>query len=197
MDALPYVDSLLKEYLLFRGFTTTLGAFSAEISADLGCGFQAERITQYIFRTLVPGLKCKELVDFLDLLASRFFCHLDSRYEPSIRKLEASILKCLLVTAVNARKPEKVTELFRLYGDDLLSGAQSATWRPWCALAFVSNPAKDPLFQAYFKPQWQTLLELSFRNFMSEVLQKMPLPAVLRFNTDRRARLALTHQVGE
>jgi hypothetical protein len=28
VDALPYVDALIKEYLLFRGFTATLSAFN-------------------------------------------------------------------------------------------------------------------------------------------------------------------------
>ena len=31
MDALPYVDTLVKEYLAFRGFTSALAAFSAEL----------------------------------------------------------------------------------------------------------------------------------------------------------------------
>ena len=40
MDTLPYVDTLIKEYLLFRGFTGALHAFNADIAADRGCGFQ-------------------------------------------------------------------------------------------------------------------------------------------------------------
>lgn len=40
MDSLPYVDTLIKEYLLFRGFTAALHAFNADLAADRGCGFQ-------------------------------------------------------------------------------------------------------------------------------------------------------------
>jgi hypothetical protein len=40
MEALPYVDTLVKEYLLFRGFTASLQAFNVELAADRGCGFQ-------------------------------------------------------------------------------------------------------------------------------------------------------------
>lgn len=50
VDALPYVDALIKEYLLFRGFTSTLSAFTKDLAADPGCGFQAERITELMFR---------------------------------------------------------------------------------------------------------------------------------------------------
>ena len=41
------------------------------------------------------------------------------------------------------------------------------------------------MYQAYFLPEWQQLLEASFRNFMTEVTARMPLPAILRFNDDR------------
>lgn len=44
LTALPYVDSLIKEYLLFRGFTQTLLAFNAEMAQDKGCGFQADQV---------------------------------------------------------------------------------------------------------------------------------------------------------
>jgi hypothetical protein len=46
--ALPYVDSLVKEYLLFRGFTQTLQAFNAELAEDKGFGFQADQVCYFI-----------------------------------------------------------------------------------------------------------------------------------------------------
>ncbi len=49
MQALPYLDSLIKEYLLFRGFTRTLQAFAVDAAADLGCGFQADPLTRPLF----------------------------------------------------------------------------------------------------------------------------------------------------
>jgi hypothetical protein len=51
------------------------------------------------------------------------------------------------------------------------------------------------LLQVYFSAEWLSLLEASFRNFLAGVMRCLPLPAVLRFNTDRRLRLALQQQV--
>lgn len=68
MDALPYVDTLFKEYLLFRGFTATLETFNKDLANDPGCGFQAERITELIFRKLIPKLDFEQLVEFLEFL---------------------------------------------------------------------------------------------------------------------------------
>lgn len=53
------------------------------------------------------------------------------------------------------------------------------------------------LVQVYFSSEWSALLEISFRNFLSGVMRCLPLPAVLRFNTDRRLRLALQQQVNK
>ena len=48
--------------------------------------------------------------------------------------------------------------------------------------------------QACFSPEWASLVEASFRNFLAEVIQQLPLPAVLRFAADRERRAALQAQ---
>lgn len=68
MESLPYIDALLKEYLLFRGFTATLSAFTHDLASDPSGGLQAERITDLLFKQLIPGLDCEQLVDFLEYL---------------------------------------------------------------------------------------------------------------------------------
>ena len=48
--------------------------------------------------------------------------------------------------------------------------------------------------QACFSAEWAALGEASFRNFLAEVVQQLPLPALLRFNADRERRAALQAQ---
>lgn len=48
--------------------------------------------------------------------------------------------------------------------------------------------------QAYFKKEWAQLVEVSFRNFLAEAIEQMPLPTVLRFDADRQQRLELQEQ---
>ncbi|GIL81362.1 hypothetical protein Vretimale_1077 [Volvox reticuliferus] len=195
MDSLPYVDTLFKEYLLFRGFTATLQAFSAELSADRCCGFQAEALCELIFGQLLPQCRTTQLMELLELLADRLYSQLDGRFEALVERMEVALIKAALVTCVKSGRQEKVAEFFRQYGDALLSGPEAGVWRQWAAVAFVPTPRKDPAFQAYFSSEWMNLLEVSFRNFLSQVMASLPLPAVLRFNADRRQRLALQQQV--
>ncbi|GLC41268.1 WD repeat-containing protein 91 [Pleodorina starrii] len=195
MDSLPYVDTLFKEYLLFRGFTATLQSFGAELAADRCCGFQAEALCELIFGQLLPQCRTTQLMELLELLADRLYSQLDGRFEALVERMEVALVKAALVTCVRSGKQDKVSEFFRHYGDSLLSGPEAGVWRQWAALAFVPTPRKDPAFQAYFNPEWLNLLEVSFRNFLCQVMASLPLPAVLRFNADRRQRLALQQQV--
>lgn len=53
-----------------------------------------------------------------------------------------------MVTALKARRPEKVKELFELYGELLLSGKDGpAAWHPWFVLPYMTKPEADPRFQ--------------------------------------------------
>lgn len=49
--------------------------------------------------------------------------------------------------------------------------------------------------QVYFSKDWLALVELSFRNFVAEAIEHLPLPTLLRFDTDRLQRSALQKQV--
>lgn len=40
MEAIPYVEALVKEFLAFRGFKNTLTAFQHDLASDAGAGFQ-------------------------------------------------------------------------------------------------------------------------------------------------------------
>lgn len=48
MDAMQYAEGVVKEFLLFRGFTHTLQSFESELHADVGNGFQVHTLPQLI-----------------------------------------------------------------------------------------------------------------------------------------------------
>ena len=66
-------------------------------------------------------------------------------------------------------------------------------WYLSCSVGI--SPA--PLLQVFFTKDWANLLETSFRNFLAEVIQKLPLPAILCFNTDRVQRQGLQKKVDQ
>jgi hypothetical protein len=71
LDSLPYVDVLVKEYLLFRGFTRALDELNSELSSDQGCGYQSSRMADLVFGQLIPELRAEALMEILEFLNSR------------------------------------------------------------------------------------------------------------------------------
>ncbi|KAK9292858.1 hypothetical protein L1049_020839 [Liquidambar formosana] len=54
MENMQYAEELVREFLIFRGFTTTLQAFEIELCTDIGKGFQVDKILNLIFSVYVP-----------------------------------------------------------------------------------------------------------------------------------------------
>lgn len=44
MAHIQYVDSVLREYMLFRGFSNTLKTFDSELKSDKDKGFRVDKI---------------------------------------------------------------------------------------------------------------------------------------------------------
>jgi hypothetical protein len=49
MSHVQYIDELVREYLLFRGFTLTLKSFDNELKIDKDKGFRVSIFTKIIF----------------------------------------------------------------------------------------------------------------------------------------------------
>ncbi|KAK9808419.1 hypothetical protein WJX73_002583 [Symbiochloris irregularis] len=195
MEAISYLDSLVKEYLLFRGFAKTVSALNADCKHDPGLGYQGQQISDHLFNTLIPQHRTEDLVALLKFLQSRIFCKLPEHLASSAGQLETAVLRLFLVVAIQKKKQHRVQELFQSEGDRLLTGDQADTWGLWYGLPCLNNPQQDHRFQVYFTGDWARMVEASFRNFLSEALLHLPLPALLRFDADKRQRMALQVQV--
>jgi hypothetical protein len=89
MQALPYVDGLVREYLLFRGFARASQALAADAAADRGCGFQADALARLVFGRLIPQRDGAALVELLAFLRARLFRHLDAGLDAAVRRMQA------------------------------------------------------------------------------------------------------------
>ena len=88
MDAISYLDGLVKEYLLFRGFAKTVSVFNSEAKADPGLGYQAEQITEHLFRVLIPQLRTDDLASLLKFLQLHVFSKLAEGLADSAEQIE-------------------------------------------------------------------------------------------------------------
>ncbi|EFN72477.1 WD repeat-containing protein 91 [Camponotus floridanus] len=168
MSHVQYVDELVKEYLLFRGFSQTLKAFDNDLKAEKEKGFRVDKIVdqlmQYVYNYDLISLR--ELWGHLD---TRMFCRLESHFTPAIRKLENAVLKMYLVNAAVNGKQDRIQEFFTKMTAELQGHSE---WKEWFALPFIKNPEDNPTYSVHFSKQWH------------DTMLCMPQPTLLTIDED-------------
>ncbi|GLJ25521.1 hypothetical protein SUGI_0488600 [Cryptomeria japonica] len=129
MENQQYAEELIREFLVFRGFTNTLRTFEAELSTDIGRGFQVDKILDLIFSVYVPKFEADKLVSLLNFLKQCFFSPTDARFNETLAKLELATMRYYVVYALQKGRHDKVVECFGRHGNDFLQTADD--WCPW------------------------------------------------------------------
>ncbi len=212
MESVAFVDELVKEYLLFRGYVKTFSCFATEKQNDKTGTPEIEPIADSLLST-VRNLDLTGFQQLWNTLESRFFTHLNgSQFGPTIRMMETSLQRAFLVKAVKVARRDKLFEFFETYSDKLTrpstnssatgAGAQSANtsaaalavtvsdagWEQWFALPYIKEPKTHPHFESYFTKKWFGTLAISLKNFLSTAFEQIPLPKLLAFNIERIER---------
>lgn len=129
MENMQYSEELVREFLVFRGFTNTLQAFEVELGTDIGKGFQVDKILDLIFSVYVPKFQAEKLVGLLRFFKKCFSSSSETVLVSTLSKLEVSILRYYIAHAIQSGRRDKVVELFEMNGNDLLQGGED--WNTW------------------------------------------------------------------
>lgn len=191
LAAINSIDELVKEYLLFRGFTQTIRILDTERKNDKLKGYQADKIIEQMF-FFINNYDVVSLVELWNFLDLTFFSKLDSDFSLTIRKLEISLKRYYLIYATNSGRLDKVREFFEMYATEL---AKDAEWRGWFALPYLKNPQGDPSFELFFSKVWVETFSLSLHNFLVTIVKSVPLPKLLSFDNERQVRKRLEVQI--
>ncbi|XP_060564424.1 WD repeat-containing protein 91-like [Ruditapes philippinarum] len=180
--AVGRVDEFVKDYLIYRGLSTTLKTLEIELRNEKEKGFRVDKIVEQL-QNYVSSYDLPNLRDYWNFLNSRLFARLEQRYMSSVRKLEVGLLKYYLVNASQNNKQDKILEFFDRMTEILQSQVE---FKEWFAFPFVRNPRENSHFTMYFTVQWQETFFLSLHNFLSVILQAMPGPVLLSFEAEYR-----------
>ncbi|XP_047966695.1 WD repeat-containing protein 91 homolog isoform X2 [Salvia hispanica] len=182
MEKMKFAEELVREFLVFRGFTNTLQSFEKELATDIGKGFQVDKILDLIFSVYIPKFEAAKLIELLSFFRN-CFSYSDPNLIDVISKLHQSILRYYVVYALKCGRKDAVLELFRDFGNELMRGDES--WTSWFAVPYFQNPHLEPQFRVYFSDEWFRTLHLSVRNFLSEMLNGTRTPALLKIGSER------------
>ncbi|RXM94434.1 WD repeat-containing protein 91 [Acipenser ruthenus] len=164
-------DELVREYLIFRGFTSSLRHLDVEIKADKEKGFRVDKIIeqlqQFIQSYDLPGLR-----DYWGYLDRRLFSRLEDIYRPTVNKLRTSLYRYYLVYTVQTARSEKTQEFFQKQAQELQGQTE---WRDWFVLPFIPSPELNSIFAPYFS-------------------RHLPLPVLLSFDAEVQRSAAILEE---
>lgn len=144
MENMQYAEELVKEFLFFRGFTSTLQTFERELGTDIGKGFQVDKILELIFSVYIPQFRAEDLIEVLSFFKQCFSSSSETLLISTLSKIEGSILRCYVVRAILSGRKDKVIEFFGMHGNDLLQRDQD--WTSWFGrIFFLPYPVHDAL----------------------------------------------------
>ncbi|XP_034484552.1 WD repeat-containing protein 91 [Drosophila innubila] len=176
MAQVAFLDSMLREYLVFRGYSNTLKALDVEQRNEKDQHFRAERLIDH-FNMAIQASDLHAVRSLWLHLDNNLFSKLDHTYAAAVKKLENSLLKYYLVTAYSNNRSDKISEFFNKLAVEL---QQQSEWKDWFFFSFCRNAEESPTFALYFTKQWQDTLLLSLRNFLTTVYQCLPQPSFVR-----------------
>lgn len=179
--AVPMLDDVIKEYLVFRGFSNTLKSFESDLKADKDKSFRVDKIVDQLYQYIL-SYDITSLRDYWDYLNDRFFKRLDYQHNSNVKKLEMCLLRLYIVHAIQNSKNDKVVEFFEKYTAELQTQIE---WREWFAIPFIKNPDQNMTFEMYFQRAWQETFFLSLHNFLITLFHYLPMPTLLKYDEER------------
>ncbi|CAN4115481.1 unnamed protein product [Withania somnifera] len=182
MENMQYAEELVREFLVFRGFTNTVQAFVKELGTDIGKGFQVDKILDLIFSIYVPKFQAENLIELLCFFKQCFSSH-ETEFISIISDLGVSIIRYYIIHAIQAGRKDKVIEFFDIHGSELLQ--KDLEWASWFAIPYIKAPQSEPQFRVYFSKEWSNELHLSLRNFLSKMFNGTRIPALMKISSER------------
>jgi hypothetical protein len=183
--SIAFMDELIKEYLLFRGFIATIKSFEHDLKLDKDRSFRADKITDQLF-AYIHAYDLNGLLDYWSYLDHKYFSKITLRMSANSsaalsRKYELFLLRYYLINAMQNSRPEKAVELFENYASKLQSQSE---WKEWYCLPFLKNPDENLIFSVYFNKNWKDAFIVSLQNFLNIVFQSVNFPRLINYDED-------------
>lgn len=180
MAHMQNIEVLVREFLAYRGFLTSLKSFESECKNDKNKSFRVDKIIDSL-QMAINASDLQEIRDIWKNLDTFFFTKLEQNFLEAVKKLESGIFKVYLVVAQNNSRSDKIAEFFTKMASEIHS---QADWREWFYFQYCKNPEDHPSFAVYFTKNYHDTLFLSLHNFLATIFQSMPLPTLMRVESE-------------
>uniref|UniRef100_A0A9J2PRW3 LisH domain-containing protein n=1 Tax=Ascaris lumbricoides TaxID=6252 RepID=A0A9J2PRW3_ASCLU len=175
-DVIGLVDSLVKDYLSFRGFNATLASFEAETRHERDCKFSVSRVVGELF-SAIENHDIDRLHSLWSYFNVKVFSCLSDEQSAMASKLENDVYRLYVITCVQQKQRSKCVEFFEHMCEHLRNNPE---WSDWFALPYVIDPRNSQPFKVYFTRYWQHCLVVSLNNFLAIAFDRLEVPLLVR-----------------
>jgi hypothetical protein len=179
MDGIGYVDGLLNDYFIFRGFLKSFDIFEQEKETNSHCNYDSKKIINYIINLIESG----QLFVFL-----QFWKNLNEKYlfltpVEKIKSYETSFFKYFIIANIFKGNMNGLFSFFTHFSNNLF---EMPEWIPWCRVlgytfsSYMVQPSQNKLD---FIPSTSDLPKThsSFNSEISGVANDLPFESPYRF----------------
>lgn len=180
-----FMDELVKEYLIFRGFNSSVKSLDNDLKQDKDRSFKPDKITDQLL-SYVYSFDLSGLIDYWNYLDQKYFSRITIKISKTshftlIKRYELYLLRLYVINTIKCGKQEKTFEFF----DNLANKQQlQFEWKEWYCLPFLKNPEENPNFSIYFTQNWIDAFIVSLQNFLTIVFQSIQYPRLLNYDED-------------
>ncbi|XP_062268799.1 WD repeat-containing protein 91 isoform X2 [Platichthys flesus] len=189
-SAVERTDEHVREYLIYRGFTSTMKHLDSDIKADKEKGFRVDKIIDQL-QQFIQSFDLFGLKEYWLYLDRRLFCRLEDVYRSTVNKLRTSLYRYYVINTIQKGNLERTQEFFQKQSMELQGQAE---WRDWFILPFIPAPEQNPAFSPYFSRQWSDTFLVSLHNFLSVLFQCLPQPVLLSFDSEVQKMASVTEE---
>jgi len=130
MAHIQFTDEAVKEYLIFRGFSSSLKAFDNELKSEKDKGFRIDKIIDNL-NHCIHNYDLNGLKEAWGHIETKLITKVEQQLAVATKKLEIALYKLYLAHAVENNKTEKVNEFFAK-----LAAENQQDWRDWFGKKF-------------------------------------------------------------
>nr|XP_039251090.1 WD repeat-containing protein 91-like [Styela clava] len=185
LSGTEYIDSLVKDYLKFRGFNSTVKVLESDLKSDKDKGFRVDKILQQLL-LYISTYDIVALKQYWNHLNSTFFCRFVKGYENTIKRFETSLYRLYVVRAYQNSKQRELQIFFQWMTSDF---EDTTEWKDWYILPYLQSPETNPTFAPYFTRQWAETYLVSLHNLLASLFSCMPVPELVNACIDDGERI--------
>ncbi|KAK0396831.1 hypothetical protein QR680_001878 [Steinernema hermaphroditum] len=171
-DMLPLVDSLIKEYLTFRGFSSTLRHLESDLKKEKDLKFKVDKLIEEVVHC-VDSHDIEKLKNLWEFFNAKVFNNLSEETSKTAGQFENDVYKLYLTNCVHHKLNGKCTEFFEKMIDFLRA---NPLWTEWFALPYITDAKECEPFRKYFSKKWQEAFLISLHNFFAISLSVLSMP---------------------